>query len=70
MEKGAGELQSTPETEREGENRRFATRDEACVAIFDYIEVWYNRRRRHPTQGHLSPVNFEQLHAGDKISVY
>ena len=26
---------------------RFKTRDEARRAIFEYIEVWYNRRRRH-----------------------
>lgn len=38
----------------------FHTRDAARVAIFDYIEVFYNRRRRHQTLGYLSPVQFEQ----------
>lgn len=39
--------------------RRFATRAEAREAIFDFIEVFYNRRRRHSTLGYLSPVDFE-----------
>jgi transposase InsO family protein len=39
--------------------RRFATRREAKEAIFDYIEVFYNRRRRHSTLGYLSPMDFE-----------
>ena len=39
--------------------RRFATRAEAREAIFEYIEVFYNRRRRHSTIGYMSPVDFE-----------
>lgn len=39
--------------------RRFATRAEAREAIFDFIEVFYNGRRRHSTLGYLSPVEFE-----------
>ena len=39
--------------------RRFATRAEAREAIFDFIEVFYNRRRRHSTLGYVSPVEFE-----------
>jgi putative transposase len=39
--------------------RRFATRAEARQAIFEYIEVLYNRRRRHSTIGYMSPVDFE-----------
>ncbi|HEY5257885.1 MAG TPA: IS3 family transposase, partial [Candidatus Baltobacteraceae bacterium] len=33
---------------------------EARSAIFQYIEAWYNIRRRHSTLGYLSPVEFEQ----------
>ena len=40
--------------------RRFKTREEARSAIFDYIEVFYNRKRIHSTLGYLSPVAFEQ----------
>jgi transposase InsO family protein len=40
--------------------RRFATREEAKQAIFTWIEVFYNRVRRHSTLGYLSPVDFER----------
>ncbi len=39
--------------------RDFQTRDEASQAIFEYIEVFYNRTRQHTTIGNLSPVQFE-----------
>ena len=35
------------------------TRAEARAAIFEYIEVWYNRQRRHSALGYLSPVDYE-----------
>lgn len=35
------------------------TRDEARAAVHDYIEMFYNRERRHSTIGYLSPVEFE-----------
>lgn len=35
------------------------TRAEARLMIFDYIEVFYNRRRRHSSLGYLSPVDYE-----------
>lgn len=38
----------------------FATRAEARAALFEYIEVFYNRQRRHSTLGYQSPVEFEQ----------
>lgn len=39
------------------------TRDEARQALFGYLEVWYNRQRRHSTLGYQSPADFEQRHA-------
>jgi transposase InsO family protein len=36
-----------------------ATRDEATQDIFEYIKVFYNRRRRHSTLGYYSPAKFE-----------
>jgi hypothetical protein len=39
------------------------TRAAARTAIFQYIEGWYNPRRRHSTLGYLSPVEFERLQA-------
>ena len=38
------------------------TRAAARQAIFEYIEVWYNRQRRHSTLGYLSPEAYEQTH--------
>lgn len=39
---------------------QFKTRQEAKAKIFEYIEVFYNRQRRHSTLGNRSPVDFEQ----------
>jgi transposase InsO family protein len=38
----------------------YHTRQEARQSIFEYIEVWYNRQRRHSSLGYLSPAAFEQ----------
>lgn len=40
---------------------RFKTREEAKQKLFEYIEVFYNRQRRHSTLGYLSPMQFEKL---------
>ena len=37
----------------------FLTRDSARQAIFEYIEVFYNRRRLHSSIGYMSPIEFE-----------
>lgn len=39
---------------------KFKTREEAKQAIFEYIEVFYNRLRMHSANDYLSPVEFEQ----------
>lgn len=38
---------------------RYLTRQQAKQSIFEYIEVYYNRKRRHSTINYLSPVVFE-----------
>lgn len=43
-------------------HRRFETREQAKQEIFEYIEVFYNRQRKHSTLGYRTPVEFEQLH--------
>ncbi len=43
------------------QGRIYDTRQEAKTDIFDYIEVFYNRQRRHSYLGYLSPVDFEKM---------
>ena len=38
---------------------RYETRAEARQSIFEYIEMFYNRKRRHSALGYRSPVSFE-----------
>jgi putative transposase len=38
----------------------FESRDKARAAVFDYIELFYNRSRMHQSLGYLSPVEFER----------
>jgi len=40
---------------------RYDTRQEARLSIFEYIEVFYNRERRHSALGYRSPVEYERL---------
>jgi putative transposase len=42
------------------EGADWRTREEARQALFGYLEVWYNRQRRHSTLGYQSPMQFEQ----------
>ena len=42
------------------DRRRFKTQVEARMAIFEFIEGWYNPHRRHSALGQLSPVNYER----------
>lgn len=49
------------ELERIHGDRPFASRHQARLAVFDYIEAFYNRVRIHSGIGNLSPAEFEQL---------
>ena len=40
-------------------HERYKTREQAQASIFEYIEVFYNRKRRHSANNLMSPVNFE-----------
>jgi putative transposase len=49
---------SSLKTERTA-RKTYRTRDEAKADVFDYIERFYNPKRRHSTLGYLSPMEFE-----------
>ena len=46
--------------DREDGTQDLPTRDQAKADVFDYIERFYNARRRHSTLGYLSPMQFEK----------
>jgi putative transposase len=41
-------------------NDIFPSRNEAKTAVFEYIEIYYNRKRRHSSLGYLSPTHYEK----------
>ena len=50
---------------RESVNRvRYWTREQARADLFEYIEVFYNRKRRHSYVGNVSPDDFERQSTG------
>lgn len=46
-------------------SQSYATRDEAKASIFEYIELFYNRVRRHSTLEYMTPDEFERTHNPD-----
>ena len=48
--------------------RRFKTQAEAKMAVFEWIEGWYNPHRRHSSLGYRSPVNYERAHERSNAS--
>jgi putative transposase len=46
----------------------FATHEQARLALFEYIEVFYNRQRRHSSLGYVSPVDFELAALPQKLA--
>jgi putative transposase len=48
---------------------RFPTQADARLAVFDFIEGWYNPRRRHSALDYLSPMNFERSQGRDDRTV-
>ena len=50
---------SSLKTERV-DRRVYRSRAEAKADVFDYIERFYNPRRRHSTLGYISPIEFER----------
>ena len=50
------------------DTRRWSSQEELAAAIFEWIEAWYNPRRRHTSLGMLSPVEFETLHTSAEVA--
>jgi len=48
--------------------QQFATRDEARRAIFEYIEMFYNRQRRHASTGNVAPAEFERRYRAAQMA--
>ena len=48
------------------DRRSWKTHTEARLAIFTWIEAWYNPHRRHSSLGQVSPINFERLNVQKK----
>ena len=44
------------------DRRKFRTQSEARMAIFQWIEGWYNLRRRHSSLDYQSPIHYERKH--------
>jgi putative transposase len=47
------------------ERHRFKTQAEARSAVFEFVEGFYNLRRRHSSIGYLSPIDYERRHRSD-----
>lgn len=45
------------------DQHHWSTRKELALAIFEWIEAWYNPRRRHTSIGSLSPIEFESRYS-------
>jgi transposase InsO family protein len=50
------------------DRRKWQTRKELASAIFEWIEAWYNPRRRHTALAYLSPVDYERLYATPEVA--
>ncbi len=48
--------------------RHFASHAAARVAIFRYIEGWYNPHRRHSALGHQAPIPYERAYAARPVT--
>lgn len=51
------------------DRHRFRSHAEARIAVFDFIEGWYNPRRRHSALDYLSPMVYERTHVAAMRSV-
>jgi transposase InsO family protein len=50
------------------DRQRWKTRLELANAMFDYLEIWHNRQRRHSALGWLTPVEYERLNSTNHVA--
>ena len=50
------------------DRRVWKTQTEARLAVFTWIEAWYNPHRRHSSLGQMSPINFERMKSNEKLN--
>jgi len=48
----------------------YKTRDDARISLFDYMEVFYNRQRRHSSISYEAPLPFEAMKSPSKVSPF
>jgi transposase InsO family protein len=48
--------------------KRWRARIELANAIFDYLEIFHNRQRRHSALGMLTPIEYETLHSNTQLA--
>lgn len=49
-------------------HRRFESRQQSLREVFEYIEVFYNNRRRHSSLGYVSPLEYEAQAAREALA--
>ena len=64
----AESFNATLECELNARTPRWHTHAEARMAVFDFIEGFYNPHRRHSALGYLSPAEFERRYAQTVVS--
>jgi len=51
------------------EQQSYHTRSEARNSVFEYSNVFYNRKRRHSSLGYVSPIAYEQMRGGTEFQM-
>ena len=51
------------------DRQRWRTRIEPATAIFEYLEIFHNRQRRHTALDMLTPIEYERIHYHNKPTV-
>ncbi len=49
------------------DEQRWATRRQLALAVFEWIEAWYNPHRRHTSIGSLSPIDYETARTVERL---